>query len=170
MRTVKEIREIATAWKELSKEIYNGDVDAVLDRCDMLEALGEEWGYKIPSHFNVRKCPRITNSSTHYDFNDGKYYVTWNNGNVGKYQFVDSEVHDYVDEEWEQFIAELDGYKPLDSDPYHDRKIYSFENGKRLMNDYEDICKRTMKAMSKKVKKRKLEKLKRELERLEAEE
>ena len=170
MRTIKEIKEIATAWRELSREIHENNEDRVLNECYALEALEEEWGYRIPYHFSVRKCPHITNSSTHYDFDDGKYYVIWDNGNVGRYQFVDGVAYDYVDEEWEQFIAELDSYEPLDSDPYNDRKVYNIENGKRLMDDYEDICKRTREAMNKKIKKCKFEKLKRELEKLEAEE
>ena len=170
MRTVKEIKVAAEAWQKVSSEIHEYYPNDVIEKCDVLEALGKEWGYRMPYHFSVRKRPHVTNSSTHYDFDDDKYYVVWNNGNVGRYQFVDGVAYDYVDEEWEQFIAELDSYEPLDSDPYNDHKVYSIENGKRLMNDYEDICKRTREAMNKKIKKCKFERLKKELEKLEAEE
>lgn len=169
MRTVKEIREIATAWAKLSSEIRSYSVDNTLDECDRLEALGEKWGYKIPYDFKVKKKPRIANSSTYYEFDENEYYVVWDNGNIGRLQFVSENYYDDVTEEWQQFLAELDSYEPLDSDPYNCRKIYSIENGKRLMNDYADICERTREAMQEKIKKAKVEKLKRQLEELEAE-
>lgn len=167
MRTIKEIKEIAIAWKELSREIRNSSVDNVLDECNILEAIGEGWGYKIPYDFDVKKKPHITNASAHYEFDDNEYYVVWDS--VSRLQFVHEDYYYDVTEEWQQFLAELDSYEPLDSDSYNCRKIYSIENGKRLMNDYADICERTREAMQKKVKKAKVERLKRELEELEAE-
>lgn len=170
MRSVKEIREIATAWRELTREIYNSSVGSTLDECNRLEALGEEWGYKIPYDFRVAKGkPYISNSSTHYEFDTNEYYVVWDNGNVGRLQFVSENYYDDVTEEWRQFLAELDSYEPLGSDPYNCHRIYSIENGKRLMNDYAEICKRTREAMNKKVKKRELERLKNRIAKMEAE-
>ena len=168
MRTVKEIKEIATAWKELSREMCDFSVESVINECNMLEALGEEWGYEIPCCFRVIKGGHMTMSSTYYKFDDDEYYVHWDSG-IGRLQFVTGEYYDDIKEEWQQFLAKLNDYKPLDSDIYNNHIVYDVENGKRLMNDYNDICEQTREVIQKKIKKVRTEKLKKELEELEAE-
>lgn len=170
MISIKEIKEAANRWYEISGKINIYNAEKAIEKCEVLEALGEEWGYKIPYNFTVCKKPYITNSSTKYKFGDDEWVVVWDNGNIGRFQFVADEYYGCVTDEWLAFLEELESYEPLDQDPCNCRKIYNIENGKRLMENYEEICKRTEEVMGEKIKIAKLEKLKREIAKLEVEE
>lgn len=175
--TLDERLELATKYDEVFGQEYK-DVQTIIEECKQLKVLGYDWGEvqfgtygKIHGDFILYKGGRnLSNRTTKYRFDDEEYYIHWDNGNVGRYMFlVDA---DYSEEEtkiWEEFRSELISYNPLDYDGYNCHMIYNIEDGKRLMNDYEDICDRTREKFRKYSTKKKLEKAKEKYEKLLAE-
>lgn len=167
---VKEVKDICQRFLELKKNLrydYGYDAEAIMRNCEILEAMGWELGHQIIyPDFRIRKGYYITNNGTGHKSNKDEWYVEWDNGNVGRLQFVSSEWWAYVGEEWENFKAELMSYNPINYDPMNCHIIYDVENGKRVLENYQDICKRTIESMEKKLKQVRIEKAKSELERL----
>lgn len=139
----------------------------IIDTCDKLEALGRKWGEAVcPNDFRIVKEYYICNSSTGYQPKDDTWYVIWDNGNIGRLQFV-SDTHYYdVQDEWEEFKNRLLSYNPLDYDKMNDFNVYDIENGKRLMADYQQICDETLAKMKDKIKQVQLREAKEKYERL----
>lgn len=167
---VKEVKDICQRFLELKKNLrygYGYYAEEIMRDCEILEAMGWEFGHEINyPDFRIRKGYYITNNGTGHKSNNDEWYVEWDNGNVGRLQFVSSEWWRYVGEEWENFKKELMSYNPVNYDPMNCHIIYDVENGKRVLENYQDICKRTREAIGKKLKQVKVEKAKAELERL----
>ena len=146
---------------------YGHNPGDILTACEKLKALGYKWGDDICFRdFSITKKPYITNSSTHYKFEDDKYYIVWNNGNVGRLQFVSQEYWWDVTDEWQEFRDRLMSYNPLDADPHNCNIIYDIENGKKVIEDYPEIVKQTREKMKQKTKRLQLEKAKKDYEKL----
>lgn len=139
----------------------------IIETCDKLEALGRKWGEAVcPRDFRVVKGYDICNSSTGYQPKDDTWYVVWDNGNIGRLQFVRNEYYSCVQNEWEEFKNRLLSYNPLDYDKLNDVIVYDLENGKRLMADYKQICEETSAKMKDKIKRVQLKEAKEKYERL----
>ena len=148
---------------------YGFTYTEILNTCEKLKLLGYEWGDQLPdSDFRICK-PRefvLINSVTKYKFDPNKYYIHWDNGNVGQLQFVSE--HIFYDG-FEKFLNKLHSYNPLDWDPYNCHIIYNIEDGKRLIKDYADIIKETQKEAAEVTKKYRERQLEEELKRLRSE-
>lgn len=168
--TSKEARKICEEYIQLRRNMrygYEYEAEQIITNCDILDAMGWEFGHQSSyKDFRIRKGYYITNNGTGHKPNNDEWYVEWDNGNVGRLQFVSSEWWGYVGDEWDNFYKELMSYNPINYDPLNCHIIYDVENGKRILEDYKDICKRTREAIEKKLKQAKVEKAKKELERL----
>lgn len=149
-----KLLELANSYNDTfvkNNPYYTSSVTENIKICEALKALGYEWGskkigrnsyycYLQNDDIRVYKGGNITNRATKYVFDDEKYYIHWV-VNVGKYMFV-SDSQDYcdIDEEWEEFEKKLHSYNPMEWDEHNDHIIYSIEDGKRLADDYENIC------------------------------
>lgn len=166
--------EALTKAKEIIEEGgklgYGYDLNSIIEICDKLKAFGYNWGdkWRVPYDFRVRKNYYITNSATHYKQDKEKYYVEWDNGNVGRLQFVSWDYYEAVIDEWNEFLDTLKSYNPVDYDPLNCHIIYDVENGKKVMADYDRICEKTRKKINKKIEKIRIEELKKQLEELES--
>ena len=175
--TLDERLELATKYYETFGISYKNP-KIIIEECEKLKILGCEWGEirfgeygRIGDDFIFLKGGKLTNQTTNYDFDEEKYYIHWDNGNIGRLMFIDSA--DYSEEEteiWEGFKAELMSYNPLDYDSFNCHIVYDIENGKKVMSDYKNICKRTNEKFSKYLKKKRIKKAKEEYERLLEEE
>lgn len=113
-------------------------------------------------------CKRyyLINSATNYQQNYEDTLVVWTES-CGKYMFVDkSKYLPIIEDEWNEFIDILKSYNPLDYDEINDAYIYDVENGKKLINDYNEIVENIREKINKKIKKNELEEKKKELEKL----
>lgn len=113
-------------------------------------------------------CKRyyLTNSATNYEQNHENTLVVWKEGS-GRYMFIDRcEHYLLIEDEWNELISILKSYSPLDYDEVNDVYIYDVENGKKLIDDYDEIVKRIKDKVDKKIKIGELERKKRELEKL----
>lgn len=134
---------------------------------DILQTFGWEWGHRTSYlDFNITKGYYITNNGTGHKSDPGQYYVHWDNGNIGRLQFVSSEYWGDVEDEWREFLERLKSYNPINYDPHNSHIVYDVENGKRIMEDYDDICKEFNDKFQRKIKKLKIERKQKELEKL----
>lgn len=170
---LKEARDIITAYKNLISDMpsdYSTHPSDLLTVCSKLEALGLEWGdtYSF-TDFIIRKGNEyyLANSATNYQFDPDTWYVHWDNGNIGRYQFVDDFGYQYTNDEWNEFIYTLMSYNPVDYDTRNCHIVYDIEHGKKLLKDYVDICLQTQKKMDKKIAKAKINLKYREIEELQ---
>lgn len=171
--TIKEAKQITEDYDNLYKENYKygyyahtvNEMKSILTK---LEVMGLEWGDSlvIPNHFRLTKGYYLTNSKTHYKEQDDEWYIQWDNGNIGRLQFISEKYYAFVEDEWEAFKAELLSYNPLDYDPLNNHIIYDIENGKKVMANYKDICKRTQEAMNAKVKEAQIKEMEEQLAKL----
>lgn len=141
----------------------------ILDTCEKLKILGYEWGDPLPDpDFKICKGNYyvLTNPVTKYNFDPDKYYIHWDNGNIGQFQFVSERI---FYEGFEKFLNKLHSYNPLDWDPYNCHIIYNIEDGKRLIDDYADIVKATREEAAEVTKKYRERQLEEELKRLRSE-
>lgn len=131
---------------------YGNTPSSLIDAAEKLKALGLEWGAKIEyPDFRIRKNYYMTNSATGYKPNKDEYYIEWDNGNVGRLQFVRQDYWFAVEDEWADFLSVLKSYDPVDYDPLNCHMVFEVENGKRLIKDYPEICKETRQRMNKKI-------------------
>lgn len=173
--TLTEIKEVAKRFEEIrNTEHYTYGAHYprdVLDACEQLEVLGREWGDPLPSgDFRMYKGTsyHICNSATHYIPGKDQWTIHWDNGNVGRLQFVGNKYYNTVAHEWDEFLRRMrEGC--VDYDPLNCHIVYDIENGKKIMEEYDDICKETKIAMSKVIKKKQLQEAEKELERLREE-
>ena len=168
---LKEATKICNEYYNLTRNNVYGTYAPyeMMSVCEKLAALGLEWGDPINyEDFYICKGNdyHLSNSATHYKFDKNTYYIHWDNGNIGKYQFVGDFGYHLIDDEWNEFKEILMSYKPLDYDSYNCHIIYDVENGKRLIKDYKDICKRVKEKVAKKVKEAQIQKKLKEIDAL----
>jgi len=143
----KKVIEL-TKWREG----YGNTPSELIYAAEKLKALGLEWGDRIQYRdFRIRKNYYITNSATGYKPNKEEFYIEWDNGNVGRLQFVRQDYWFAVENEWNDFLSALRSYDPVDYDPLNCHMVFEVENGKRLIKDYPNICKETQQKMNKKI-------------------
>lgn len=168
--TIDEKIEIIKAYQKLRVNMpygYGTYEDEILKTCELLKAFGWEWGHKTCyPDFRIRKGYYITNNSTGHKSNPDEWYVEWDNGNVGAYQFVGGDGYNIVQNEFREFKEMLMSYNPVNYDKLNCHIVYDIENGKKVLADYEQICKETRKKMEVKIKKARLEKAKADYEKL----
>lgn len=170
--TTDKARQIIEAYIDINRNRVTGygygNPESLLSTCDELDALGLEWGdsLEMPEDFRVVKKYYICNSATNYKPEEETFYIEWNNGNVGRLQFVSNDYWYSVGEEWQSFLDELKSYNPVDYDQVNCHMIFKIADGKRLMDDYADICKKTKEKMQKKIRQKMIEKKKAELAQL----
>lgn len=170
--TVKEAKKIIATYNELIQDVpygYSKYPSDLLVICDKLEALGFEWGDNLSFvDFYIRKGDyHLTNSATHYKLDKDTFYIHWDNGNIGKYQFVSDSGYWHVDDEWNEFKERLMSYEPLDYDPLNCHIIYDIEHGKKLLRDYKGICAEIEKKMQIKVTQAEIDAKRKDIEKLE---
>lgn len=146
---------------------YSRDPLTILQTCDKMKVLGIDWGeaLNIPSDFTMCQQYWLTNSATRYKPEKDSWHIEWDNGNVGRLQFVHENYWYVVQEEWDEFLREMRD-NALDYDPMNCHIIYDIENGKKAMEGYRDLCKRTQEAMNKKVKAEQIRRKQEELAKL----
>ena len=172
--TIDERLELATKYDEVFGEECWKSPKTIIEECNKLKILGCDWGEirfgeygRIGKDFRLYKDGNLTNQNTNYEFDNQKYYIHWDNGNIGRLMFLN--YADYSEEEtkiWEEFKTELMSYHPLDYDHLNCHIVYDIENGKKVMADYKNICKKTSEKFSKYIKKRELQKAKEKYEKL----
>lgn len=121
--------------------------------------------FVINSQIKVGKNYNLTNSKTNYQLNGVDSIVIWSES-CGRLAFVSQDYWYEIEEEWEEFCNILLSYNPLDYDYINNNYIYSLEDGKRLIVDYEEIVKNLREKINKKVKEVQIERKKKEIERL----
>lgn len=179
---LKKIRKIVTAYHKLTWEDANYTVSnmaanprRVLEHIDILMALDVPFNYVIPSDFSVKTGDKVSryytnnNTTTHYQFDDKTYYVQWSNGNIGPYQFCTETYYGVALPIFHQFKQRLRSYNPVDEDPLNDYMVFTVEDGKRLMNDYKQICEETKTAIAEACKQERIKRMQAELEQLQNE-
>lgn len=175
MLNIKEAKRIITEYDNLRKNRpygYGDSSSAMLETCKKLEALSLEWGDQVyyPDFLICNGEFNVLNSATHYEFDPDKYYIHWDNGNIGRLMFINNTYYySITDDEWDEFLATLRSYNPLDYDMLNCHIVYDIENGKKVMADYKDICDRTRNKMNAKIKAAEIEKKRQEIERLQKE-
>lgn len=110
----------------------------------------------------------ITNSATNYTFDDSELYISWDSP-CGRLNYVNEEFWHKIDAEWEELMNIFKSYKPLDYDLMNNHFIFDVENGKKFINDYDEIIKIFKNKINIKIKAIQLEKKKQEIEKLKAE-
>lgn len=170
MSNLDEIIKICKKFEEIRKSCrygYGAAPMQIIETCNKLKAMELNWGDDLVTHsdFHISDHYYISNSSTGYTPTD-KYYIHWDNGNIGRLQFVNTDYWGYIADEWREFNETLRSYNAVDWDPLNDHIIFKIEDGKRLMNDYQNILKDTQQKIENKIKAVKIEKKKKELEEL----
>ncbi|MBQ6816876.1 MAG: hypothetical protein IJO27_00420 [Bacilli bacterium] len=122
----------------------------------------------INSHIKVGKNYNLTNSETNYKPNKKDNIIIWHVPS-GRLTFVDRDYYDDVDSEWREFKEVLKSYNPLDYDEINDTYLYELENGKRLIDDYDEIVQNFKNKVNKKIKEVQIKNKKKEIERLQKE-
>ena len=124
---------------------------------------------KIAPHIYACKRIHLINSATQYK-QDGKNTIIVCVFPFGRLSFVDSKYYDDIDDEWNDFIKVLKSYNPIDYDILRDEYLYNVEDGKRLINDFENIVQDFQQKVNKKIKevdiankKKRIEELQKEL-------
>lgn len=149
--------------------------------CEYADELGMELGngyypriesgyFVINSQIKVGKRYHLTNSATQYEYeqNGIDSIIIWNMP-CGRLAFVNSEYYDDIENEWNDFIDVLKSYNPIDYDELNDDYIYDVANGKRLINDYDEIIQNFKNKINKKIKEVEIENKKKQLEQLKKE-
>lgn len=136
------------------KPLCYGETPFVIFKtCEMLKAFGWEWGHDVYyKDFRFVKGYLLDEPGTDHKSNPQEWYVEWNNGNVGAYQFVcRSGEYNSVQNEYQEFVSELMKYNPLNYDKNGGKIIYDVENGKKLLDNYESIVEKTQKKIDMKI-------------------
>lgn len=170
-KNLDKIIKLAQNYKDLIEEMpYRNATypDSVIDICEKLKALGMKWGDKINyPDFRIRKGYYITNNGTGHKSDPSEWYIEWDNGNIGVYQFISNDTYYYaVQDEFKEFKDILMAYNPLNYDPSNCHIVYDVENGKKILADYPRITKEIRRKMQIKINQVKLKKAKEEYERL----
>ncbi len=129
-----------------------------------------EHGYlHINNQIRVGKNYHLTNSATNYNQNVKDTIVIWSES-CGRLAFVGEQYWHSIEDEWKEFMNILKSYNPIDYDEINNNYIYDLENGKKLINDYEELLdvfsekvKHKINEVNTAKKREQLEKLKKEL-------
>lgn len=152
---VKELMNKVVTLKNNMPWNYGRDERDILKTCEILEILGWEWGHQVQyNDFRITQDYYISpsNQAKKYKPQKDEWFIVWDNGNIGRLQFVADKYWYAVEDEWKDFRQKLMAYEPLDYDLRNDQMIYSIENGKKLLEDYEKICNETRETMRAKIK------------------
>lgn len=169
--TLDEVERISNEFQNLldSKKPYWNMQYPInfLSAVKILRVLGLNWGdqYKY-NDFRIKQGYYVTNNGTGHKPDKDTWYIEWDNGNVGAYQFCDDESYPYVQEDYREFKERLMSYGPVNYDPLNNHIIFEVENGKKLLADYDLICKETRVKMRKKLQEIEIERTKKKLENL----
>ena len=171
-----EIINICNQYMETMNEIKRSvctDPIEIVEDCEKMKAFGyDEWErLPTPYDFAIRKGNEypISNPVTKYKFDPDKYYIHWDNGNVGRLQFTTMEYYYTVEEEWQEFEDIMLSYNPVDYDDFNCHIVYDIGNGKKVMADYKKICNEIGSKMDKKIKQIKIQKMEEQLKELKGE-
>ena len=169
-KNLDKIIKICKQYEEICCEArcgYSSSPKSMIEYCEKLKCLGLEFGESVNyPDFTIIKKPYITNSATGFKYDPDQYYIVWDNGNVGRLQFISQSYWYDVEQEWQEFRQKLLSYEPLDYGPQNCHMIFDIEHGKKLIDDYPQICKETREKMNAKIAKVKLAKAKEEYEKL----
>lgn len=158
--------------EKINKPVHSNPTDIVED-CKKMKAFGyDEWEQiLIPYDFAIYKgdAYHLHNSVTKYKFDPDKYYIHWDNGNIGRLQFITKEYYYVMTEEWQEFRNRMLSYNPVDYDELNDHIVYDIENGKKAMEDYKKICREIDSKMDKKIKQIKIQEMEEQLRELKGE-
>lgn len=171
---ITNVKAICEAYLDIQKSCgvgYGFHAYDIIKSCEKLEVMGWEWGHRLEyPHFCIRQGYYLTNKGTAHESNPSEWYVVWDNGNVGRLQFVTYgyNVYETIEDEWNEFRAKLMSYDPLNYDPLNCCIVYNIENGKRILEDYNDICNATLEKIRKKIAFKELEDARKRVEKLEA--
>lgn len=159
---------------------YDGNAKNNLLMCEYADELGieltggyyprVEYGYLVVNRqIKAGKNYRLTNSTTKHEQNGIDTIVIWS-ASCGRLDFVDEQYWYSIEDEWKEFINILKSYNPIDYDEINNNYIYDLENGKKLINDYEELLEIFSEKIKRKInevdtakKREQLEKLKKEL-------
>lgn len=168
--TIKEVKELMQRVRDIKANMpysYGNTEQQIIETCDKLEALGFSWGDNICfTDFTISKDYHMTNSETGYSPDPEQYYILWDNGNVGRLQFVSQKYWWDVEKEWDEFLGKLMSYKPVDYNPLNCHMVFDIHNGKQLLRDYQKICAETQKVMNKVIRQKQIEETKKKYEEL----
>ena len=128
----------------------------------------EHDNFLISNQIMACKYYNLTNSKTNYKFNKEDTIIVWRES-CGKLAFAEGEYYWTIDDEWNYFKDILKSYNPVDYDEYNDVYVYDLENGKKLINDYDEIIKDFKNKINKKIENVKLKAKELEFERLKKE-
>lgn len=164
------LRTYINEFEKAKNWSYGNSPNEYLEACKKLRALGLEWGDDIKfDDFYIIKGYHIINPTTKFQGDKDRYYIHWDNGNIGELMFVTQEYCFLVEEEWTEFNNILKSYASLDWDKYNWHMVFDIEHGKKLISDYKEIKKKIYDKMKVKIKQIELEKAKKEYEKLLAE-
>ena len=146
MKDYERIKKILNDYEEVRKKShysYHSDFETALEK---LNVLGLEWGDPLPSgdFAVVTGNYHLTNSALKYRADPSKYYIYWDNGIVGRLQFISSSsgAYDAIQPEWDDFLSEMrDGC--VDYDPLNCHIIYDIKRGLEVMRHYKKLCEQT---------------------------
>ena len=159
---------------------YDGNAKNNLLMCEYADELGielnggyyprVEYGFLVINRrIKAGKNYHLTNSTTNYEQNGEDTIIIWSEC-CGRLAFVDEQYYHDVESEWEELKSILKSYNPIDYDEINNDYIYDLENGKRLINDYEELLEVFNEKIKHKInevktakKREQLEKLKKEL-------
>lgn len=151
--TVGEVRDAIATASDIKKELnMTGYSDReILEICELWEAMGWKPGHKHTfMDFRIHKGYYIVNNGTGHEADQNEWYVEWDNGNIGRYQFASGDMYDHIEEEWEAFRKKMMSYSPINYDPCNCHIIYDVENGKKVLEDYKSICDETRENVARK--------------------
>lgn len=168
IETLKANREIVEAYANLCQSrvtpyiVANNSSNAnrLLELIDQWIRMDVEWGYRMPDDFRLVKGEQLNlyltqrQCAKNYKFNANDYYIRWDNGNVGAYQFVHSDdgsqdCYRVAQLAYKEFKERLRSYNVLEEDMLNDYMVFSIEDGKRLIDDYKAITNETSEKISK---------------------
>lgn len=164
IETLKANREIVETYAKLCQSsespyiVFNNSSNAnrLLELIDQWILMDVEWGFRMPDDFRLVKGEQLNlyltqrQCAKNYKFKATDYYIRWDNGNVGAYQFAhDSESYRVAQPAYKEFKERLRSYNVLEEDMLNDYMVFSIEDGKRLMDDYKAIKNETFEKISK---------------------
>ena len=109
---------------------------------------------------------KLTNVTTHARLVCDEPYILLENGNIGRYSFVNGVYYHLINEEWENFRSELDKIA-IEYDSLND--YWLFEPSVEIVNKIKNIIKDTQEKVNIKVKEEHKKQLIKELEELNKE-
>ena len=182
--TLKANREIVEAYAKLCQSsetpytVFNNSQNAnrLLELIDQWIRMDVQWGFQMPSDFRLTTGDKLNSyfsrmrGAKNYKFTSNEYYIQWDNGNVGAYQFVhDGDSYHAAQPAYKEFKERLRSYNVLEEDALNDFMVFSVEDGKRLITDYKTLKNETMEKISTALKMYRYEKAKADLAQLESE-